>query len=213
MDEEVSILKARVDHARTNFEGSSRCPARISGASLQQPFQDLSRRRFAPGLGIIRQTFRRASVLGRPAGTDSCEYRRDQDGTGAWPRERHRLQHAAAVIAGRTSDAWEAATQPCHATGGRNGNEDTLQLVGSEPARAATRPRMAISCAASMDRHHKVRPGADCWSQSRSAPIRCSNSSTPVIPSACPAISTRRPNAWRLIRPILAENNRNRWAA
>ena len=69
-------------------------PAASAAAAVSEI---LSRRRLAPGLGIFRQTFRRASVLGRPAGTDRCEYRRDQgDGTGAWPRERHRLRHAAA---------------------------------------------------------------------------------------------------------------------
>ena len=99
MEEEVSILKALwTARGPLNFEGKFHT---LSGAHIrprprQVPYPKiLSRRRFAPGLGNLGQAFRRASVLGRPAGTHRVEHRRDQaDGARPWPRGRHRLRHA-----------------------------------------------------------------------------------------------------------------------
>ena len=90
MEEEVSILKALwTPRGPVHFDGKFH---KISGAfirprPLQQPYPEiLSRRRLAAGVGIVRETFRRASVLGRSAGEDRRQHRRDQgDGARPWP--------------------------------------------------------------------------------------------------------------------------------
>ena len=70
------------------------CPAETAAKAVSEI---LSRRRLAAGLGDVGETFRRASVLGRPAREDRAEHRRDQAiGARARPRERDRLRHAAA---------------------------------------------------------------------------------------------------------------------
>ena len=101
MEEEVSILKALwTTHGPVHFKGRFHT---LSGAHIRpRPLASalseiLSRRRVPAGLGNVGETFRRASVLGRFAGTHRREYRRDQgDGKDFWPRARDRLRHAAA---------------------------------------------------------------------------------------------------------------------
>ena len=79
MEEEVSILKALwTTRGPLNFEEKFHThlrrayPAAAAAAAIPEI---LSRRRLASGLGSVRQTFPRASVLGRPAGTHRAEYR------------------------------------------------------------------------------------------------------------------------------------------
>ena len=88
MEEEVSILKALwTARGPVHFDGKFH---KISGAfirprPLQQPFPKiLSRWRLASGMGDVGQAFRRASVLGRSAGKNRRQYRRNQ-GDGARP--------------------------------------------------------------------------------------------------------------------------------
>ena len=71
-----------VDHARAGeFRGQvshavrRAYPAAAAAAAVSEI---LSRRRLAPGLGNVGEAFRRASVLGRSAGADRREHRRDQ---------------------------------------------------------------------------------------------------------------------------------------
>jgi len=88
MEEEVSILKALwTTRGPVNFQGKFHT---LSGAHIRpRPLaaavsEILSRRRLARSLGNVGEAFRRASVLGRSAGTHRGQHRRDQgDGTGA----------------------------------------------------------------------------------------------------------------------------------
>ena len=78
MEEEVSILKALwTSRGPVNFQGKFHT---LSAAVSEI----LSRRWLARSLGNVGEAFRRASVLGRSAGTYRGQHRRDQgDGTGA----------------------------------------------------------------------------------------------------------------------------------
>ena len=87
MEEEVSILKAlwttrgpRALRGQIPHAVRRAYPAAPAAAAISEI---LSRRRFAAGLGNVGETFRRASVLGRPARAHRRQYRRDQgDGAG-----------------------------------------------------------------------------------------------------------------------------------
>ncbi len=90
-----------VDHPRSRaFRGQVSHPVRraYQAAPAAAAISEvLPRRGLAAGLGNVGKAFRRASVLGRSAGTYRRQYRRDQgDGAGAWPGKDHRLRHAAA---------------------------------------------------------------------------------------------------------------------
>src|SRR5258708_7007395 len=78
-----------MDHARSaEFSGKishslrRAYPAAAAAAAVSEI---LSRRRLAGGVANVGKTFRRASVLGRPAGADRSKHRRDQgNGKGGW---------------------------------------------------------------------------------------------------------------------------------
>ena len=69
LDPQGAVDHARPGHFRRQVPQAVRraYPAAAVAAAVSEI---LSRRRLASGLGIVRQTFRRASVLGRPAGED-----------------------------------------------------------------------------------------------------------------------------------------------
>jgi len=181
MEEEVSIIKALwTTRGPVNFQGKfhTLAGAHIRPRPLQQPFP-----KFYLG-GGSRQAWelsaRHSDVhlfWGRSAGEDRIKHRRDQaDGAGAWPRKQHRLRHAAASdlprkrggrLGGRRS-----AGAPRHRAA-EAGNEDTLQQIRSEFARAATRPRAWRSAAAaSVDGNHESPSGRrDCGGR-QSRPMR-----------------------------------------
>ena len=81
MEEEVSILKALwTTRGPVDFPGQVSHPVR--GAYQAAPAaaavsEILSRWWLAPGLGIVGQAFRRTSVLGRSAGKDRRQHRRN----------------------------------------------------------------------------------------------------------------------------------------
>ena len=118
MEEEVSILKALwTTRGPVHFDGKFHTHLRRADpaeAAASAVSEILSRRRLAPGLGDVGETFRRASVLGRPAGEDRA---RTSSRSGSWrARMAARTRSASACgcrsSAARTrSEAWEAADQ------------------------------------------------------------------------------------------------------
>ena len=160
-----------VDDARAGaFRAASftRYPARmIRPRPLQQPFPKFylgggSR----AGLGAVGETFRRASVLGRPAGADRGKHRRDQGaGARAWPRRPDRLRHAAADDLPRGRER--------RLGGRRSAGAPRDRAAEAGAGRRSTTTRSPISACKSSPREHgdlllphlwtgitKVRPGA-----------------------------------------------------
>ena len=228
MEEEVSILKALwTTRGPVHFAGQvsqavrRAYPAAAAAAAVSKI---LSRRRLAPGLGIVGETFRRASVLGRPAGKDRV---RTSPRSGRWR----------ARMAARTTSASACGCRSSAARTRRTPGRPPINWCGTPPSGRSRRSQTLYNNSEAnqrvqqLAREHgdlllphlwtgitKVRPGAGIAVVGN--PAQCADTLQQFIDAGCHSFclsgylhDEEAERFGRLIRPILAENNRGRWAA
>ena len=228
MEEEVRILKTALDQPRRDRlrrqipqadEGAN--PSAHPAAALSEI---LSRRRLAPGVGDFRKAFRRASVLGRYAGTDRC--RTSPRSATSRRRTTARTRSASAcglqvICREREQDAWDAAeTLVKDATDKQKQEIKTLYMRSAANQRVQ---ELAKEYGDLIMPHlwtgiTRVRPGAGIAVVGD--PQQCAATLQQFIDAGCHSFclsgylhDEEAERFGRLIRPLLVERNPGRLAA